>query len=155
MRTLAVAVAAIVALVGGVAMWTQPAAAGERVAPAEPAARGPDRAAAGAGAEVDLARALLWLGGDAAEGRWATMDPGQRVVLWRLVEVCLQRLRPAQAAAELDRLAAGGQQQLRFVWLGSRERDGAHGFRIEGPGFVIEHAAAPGAGSGQTVWRAR
>lgn len=157
MRTLAVGLAATVALVGGVAMWTEPAAAGER-APAAMAATeaaGEPRAAAPAAAEADLARALLWLLGDAADGRYAAMDHGQRAVLRRLVECCLRRLVPTQAAAELERLDAGGEQQLRFAWLGSRDRDQAHGFCIEGPRFVIEYAAKAGDGVGHTVFHGR
>lgn len=70
----------------------------------------------------------------------ADLTPAQRELLHRLVETYAEVM-PAEVAAERLRLietAAGGWDAVRFAWLGPLEPGIGHGYRIEGPSFVVE-----------------
>lgn len=70
----------------------------------------------------------------------ADLAPAQRELLHRLVET-YAGVMPAEVAAERLRLieaAAGGWDAVRFAWLGAIEPGIGHGYRIEGPSFVVE-----------------
>jgi len=70
----------------------------------------------------------------------ADLAPAQRELLHRLVETYADVM-PAEVAAARLRLietAAGGWDAVRFAWLGPLEPGIGHGYRIEGPSFIVE-----------------
>jgi hypothetical protein len=134
------------------------------------------------GAEEDLARALLLLCDDkqrltaiiAAEappdvflgpskppsalGARAglpvrAMGPGQREVLWRLIEEYAHNLRGEFADAELRHLKSEF-DGMYFAWAGGTEHGQGHYYRIHGEHFAIEYDNTQNdANHVHTVWR--
>ena len=84
----------------------------------------------------------------------AKMDERQRAQLMKLIEVYARSFEAGLAAARLERVKAGGMENIRFGWAGSTERRKQHYYRIQGPRFLIEYDASQGGGNHvHTVWR--
>ena len=79
-----------------------------------------------------------WVG--PADGlRGAKMTPPQRETLDRLVRWHLAAVSDRERASKIyvyER--AGGSRSLRFAWLGATEPGVGHGYRVRGPGLLIE-----------------
>lgn len=67
------------------------------------------------------------------------MNPDQQARLRALVEVYAGRLRPELAAAEVQKIADAGWNQVHFAWAGGIEPGDHHYYRIHSPAFVIEY----------------
>ncbi len=84
------------------------------------------------------------------------LDPGQFDRFLDLVAVFVDRLEPALAAQEWDRLLGVPDEafRFRFVWAGSAEPGARHAWRIEGPDLILEYVAFQNGGNHvHTVWR--
>ena len=81
------------------------------------------------------------------------LDPAQKALLRRVVEVYADSFEPALRAARLAR-ANEGFDSIRFAWAGATERGKPHYYRIQGPKFLIEYDASQDDGNHvHTVWR--
>lgn len=69
----------------------------------------------------------------------ADMSAAQCQILDALIEVYVQRLPEAVAAAEWTRLKAADLQAAHFAWAGAEERGGPHYYRVQGPSFLAEY----------------
>jgi hypothetical protein len=84
----------------------------------------------------------------------AKLDPQQRALVWKIVELYASSFEPALAEARLARAREGGIETLRFSWAGSTTRGAQHYYRVQGARFVIEYDASQDGGNHiHTVWR--
>lgn len=68
----------------------------------------------------------------------AKLNDSQRGILRRLVEAYVQRYRAELADKDLERIAAGGWENVSFAWAGSLEPGQGWYYRVQGPTFVME-----------------
>jgi len=84
----------------------------------------------------------------------ARLDEKQRAQLQKLIEVYAHAFEPGLAKARLERVRAGGLENVRFGWAGATDKGRPHYYRIQGPRFLIEYDASQGGGNHiHTVWR--
>lgn len=86
----------------------------------------------------------------------AEMGAAERRLVEELVAVYVERMPPATAGRELDRVAAAGWERVVFAWAGSAEPGGRHYYRLLGPTFLIEYDNTQNdANHIHAVWRDR
>ncbi len=69
----------------------------------------------------------------------ADLKPGQRDLIWQLVEAyAVDHLTPELAAAQRRRIRSGDQSAVHFAWYGPNDPNQAFGYRIIGDSLVIE-----------------
>ena len=69
----------------------------------------------------------------------AELASAQRDLIWQLVETyASDYLSPPLAAAQRARVRAGDREAVHFAWYGPNNAERAFGYRVVGPGFVIE-----------------
>jgi hypothetical protein len=70
----------------------------------------------------------------------ADLNAAQQTLLQRLVATYRAAMTEPVAAERLELIekASGGWAAVRFAWMGSLEPGIGHGYRVEGPTFVIE-----------------
>jgi len=84
----------------------------------------------------------------------AKLDPRQRELLWKIVELYASSFEPGLARARLARAGEGGIESLRFGWAGSTTKGAPHYYRVQGARFLIEYDASQDGGNHiHTVWR--
>ena len=67
------------------------------------------------------------------------MTAAQRDLLWQLIETyAVEHVSTTLAAAQRTRIRAGDREAVRFAWYGPNTPERAFGYRVIGPGFVIE-----------------
>ena len=70
---------------------------------------------------------------------WQDMTQPQRDKLMALIEEHVRTHAPALADERLARLRKAGLENIRFAWMGARERgESGHYYRIQGPTFLVE-----------------
>ena len=82
------------------------------------------------------------------------MNPDQRVLLMRLIDVYVSAMLPEVAAARIAEMNEAGFEKIAFAWAGSLEKGQRYHYRVQGPTFVIEHNNTQGNGNHiHSVWR--
>jgi hypothetical protein len=82
------------------------------------------------------------------------LDERQRAQLLRVVEAYAGAFEPGLARARMERVRAGGIEDIRFGWAGATQPGRPHYYRIQGPRFLIEYDASQNGGNHiHTVWR--
>ena len=82
------------------------------------------------------------------------MLPAQQATLRNLLAVYANRIEPASAREQWQRIERAGFGRLRFVWAGSAEVGKAHYYRIHGPTVLVEYDNSQNAANhSHTVWR--
>jgi hypothetical protein len=72
----------------------------------------------------------------------AELSPGQRDLLWQLIETYAVQHFPAAAnAAQRGRIRSGDREAVHFAWYGPNTPEKAFGYRVIGDGFVVEMAS--------------
>jgi hypothetical protein len=85
---------------------------------------------------------------------YGSLDDGGRAQLRALLECYVERVKPDQAAFQMDRITKAGVDGLHFAWSGATSYDGGHYYRIQGPVTVIEFDnTEDGANHIHAVWR--
>ncbi len=84
----------------------------------------------------------------------ADMTEAQRTILRQLLTVYSNRMSPASARAQWQRIEEAGFGNLHFVWAGSSIIGKAHYYRIHGPTVLVEYDNSQNnANHSHTVWR--
>jgi hypothetical protein len=68
----------------------------------------------------------------------ADLNPSQRELLQRLVDVYVSSMAADLAADRQARIRAAGFDKIAFAWAGEAERGKRHYYRVQGPTFLIE-----------------
>jgi hypothetical protein len=91
----------------------------------------------------------------AAEGiSYAQLNADQRPLLQALVESYAEDMPADVASAWLDELKKAGVDDIRFAWQGPADRTEGHGYKVQGPTFLIEfNNTQNGANHIHSVWR--
>lgn len=91
----------------------------------------------------------------AAEGiSYAQLNADQRPLLQALVESYAEDMPADVASAWLDELKRAGVDDIRFAWQGPADRTQGHGYKVQGPTFLIEfNNTQNGANHIHSVWR--
>jgi hypothetical protein len=92
---------------------------------------------------------------DAAQGiSFTDLDEPQRQMLKGLVEAYAENMPQEVSHAWLEEIHKAGPDNVRFAWFGAGERNQPHGYRIQGPTFLIEfNNTQNGANHIHSVWR--
>ena len=78
----------------------------------------------------------------------------QKKILWKLIHVYLDNMRPEIAQARLDKIEKEGEAGIAFGWAGSEKPGEGHYYRVQGPSFLIEYDNVQGGANHiHTVWR--
>ncbi len=78
----------------------------------------------------------------------------QQEMLWNLIHVYLDNMRPEVARSRLGRIQEEGESDIVFGWAGSEKRGEGHYYRVQGPSFLIEYDnVQAGANHIHSVWR--
>ena len=78
----------------------------------------------------------------------------QKKILWKLIHVYLDNMRPEIAQARLDKIEKEGEAGIAFGWAGSEKPGKGHYYRVQGPSFLIEYDNVQGGANHiHTVWR--
>jgi hypothetical protein len=80
------------------------------------------------------------------------LDRAQQAELLRVIGAFAGIVEPALAEQRLQRVRAGGLDQIRFAWAGGQTRGRPYYFRVQGPGFLIELDNS-GGNHIHSVWR--
>lgn len=83
---------------------------------------------------------------------FSAMDAAQQALLLRCIESLASVAEPSLAQQRLERVRAGGLENIRFGWAGAAERGQPHYWRIQGPRFLIEWDNS-GGNHIHNVWR--
>ena len=84
----------------------------------------------------------------------ADMTESQQATLRQLLSVYSNRMSPATARAQWERIDAAGFGNVHFVWAGSAVVGKAHYYRIHGPTVLVEYDNSQNnANHSHTVWR--
>ncbi len=70
---------------------------------------------------------------------WTELDAAQQDKLMELVREVAMVQAPELARARLENIEQAGREDIRFLWIGGRERGDAHYYRVQGPTFLIEY----------------
>jgi hypothetical protein len=82
----------------------------------------------------------------------AAMNADQQQALLALVGQFAAQVKPALAAARMQRVRTSALDALTFVWVGSAQKGQGHYFRIQGEKFLIEYDNS-GGNHVHSVWR--
>jgi hypothetical protein len=86
--------------------------------------------------------------------RYDQLEPGQRDGLERLIRHYLERADADVAAAEWERIRAGGLEGVTFAWAGPDQPGRGHYYAIRGPNLLVEYDNTQnGANHIHAVWR--
>ena len=66
------------------------------------------------------------------------MTESQRVILDKLIETYAAAMPADVARGRLDAIKKAGADDVRFAWLGAEKPGVGHGYRVQGPTFLIE-----------------
>jgi hypothetical protein len=70
---------------------------------------------------------------------YAQMNAAQKALLVKLIEANAAAQPPAVARERLAKLRAAGLDNVKFAWMGARDRgQQGHYYRVQGPTFLIE-----------------
>ena len=84
----------------------------------------------------------------------SAMTDAQQATLRQLLSVYSNRLSPASARTQWQRIDAAGFGNVHFAWAGSSLRGKAHYYRIHGPTLLVEYDnTQTNANHSHTVWR--
>ncbi|HYE99288.1 MAG TPA: DUF3500 domain-containing protein [Planctomycetota bacterium] len=84
---------------------------------------------------------------------WGALKPEQQALVWDLVQLYANRMRPEMARADLAAIEKAGKDKLNFAWAGGLEPGEGHYYRIQGPTFTIEYDNTQGnANHVHSVW---
>jgi Protein of unknown function (DUF3500) len=83
---------------------------------------------------------------------FGAMEAAQQALLLRLVDALASVAEPTLAQQRLERVRAGGLENIRFGWAGATERGQPHYWRIQGARFLIEWDNS-GGNHIHSVWR--
>jgi len=82
------------------------------------------------------------------------LNPAQRDLLMRLVDVYTGLMADDIAADRLARLRKAGVEKIGFAWAGETERGKKHYYRVQGPTFLVEYDNTQNDGNHiHSVWR--
>ena len=82
------------------------------------------------------------------------LNPAQRDLLMKLVDVYTGYMAPDIAEDRLSRLKKAGVEKISFAWAGPVERGQKHYYRVQGPTFLIEYDNTQDDGNHiHSVWR--
>ncbi|NKB32458.1 MAG: DUF3500 domain-containing protein [Pseudomonadales bacterium] len=70
---------------------------------------------------------------------YSQLTSQQKIILLSLIEELASTQPDAIAAARMDQIREDGLDNIKFLWIGSRERGDAHYYRVQGPSFLIEY----------------
>jgi hypothetical protein len=85
---------------------------------------------------------------------YADLNQDQRQILRGLVESYASNMPPEVAQAWLSEIKQAGPETVRFAWFGPADRSQPHGYRVQGPTFLIEfNNTQNGANHIHSVWR--
>ncbi len=92
---------------------------------------------------------------EAAEGiSYAQLSTEQRPLLQALVESYTEDMPPDVANAWSEELRKAGVESIRFAWQGPADRSVGHGYKVQGPTFLIEfNNTQNNANHVHSVWR--
>jgi hypothetical protein len=92
---------------------------------------------------------------DAAEGvAYSKLRDDQRQMLRALVEAYAYEMPEEVSAAWLKEIDSAGPEGIHFAWQGPGERNQPHGYKVQGPTFLIEfNNTQNGANHIHSVWR--
>ena len=92
---------------------------------------------------------------DRAEGiAYGNMTDEQKRLFQALVESYAADMPPDVAKAWLDEIMKAGAEEVRFAWQGPAERNQPHGYKVQGPTFLIEfNNTQNNANHIHSVWR--
>jgi hypothetical protein len=92
---------------------------------------------------------------DSAVGiAYADLNGTQRQMMQALVESYTVNMPGDVAGAWLDEIKQAGPETVRFAWFGPADRSQPHGYRVQGPTFLIEfNNTQNGANHIHSVWR--
>ena len=84
----------------------------------------------------------------------ATLDPGQRELLMRVIEAYTSVMADDIAADRIAEIREAGLDDIGFAWAGPVERGEPHYYRVQGRTFLIEYDNTQGDGNHiHSVWR--
>ena len=82
------------------------------------------------------------------------LNPGQRDLLMKLIEVYTGLMAPDLAAERTAKLKKAGIEKIGFAWAGETEKGKKHYYRIQGPTFLVEYDNTQNDGNHvHSVWR--
>jgi len=85
---------------------------------------------------------------------YSALNPTQRDLLTKLIDVYIGFMAPDIAADRQARLKKGGMDQIGFAWAGETERGKKHYYRVQGPTFLVEYDNTQNDGNHvHSVWR--
>jgi hypothetical protein len=92
---------------------------------------------------------------DSAVGiAYADLSGDQKEMMQALVESYAANMPPEVATAWLGEIKQAGTEKVRFAWFGPADRSQPHGYRVQGPTFLIEfNNTQNGANHIHSVWR--
>jgi hypothetical protein len=92
---------------------------------------------------------------DSAVGiAYADLNGDQREMMQALVESYAANMPPEVATAWLGEIKQAGTDTVKFAWFGPGDRSQPHGYRVQGPTFLIEfNNTQNGANHIHSVWR--
>src|SRR5262249_37530614 len=84
----------------------------------------------------------------------ADLNPSQRDLLMKLVDVYTGYMAPDIAAERQAKLKKAGVEKIGFAWAGETEKGKKHYYRVQGPTFLIEYDNTQNDGNHiHSVWR--
>jgi hypothetical protein len=84
----------------------------------------------------------------------SALEPAQRDLLMRLIDVYTGYMAPDIAADRLARIKKAGVEKIGFAWAGEIEKGKKHYYRIQGPTFLVEYDNTQNDGNHiHSVWR--
>ena len=84
----------------------------------------------------------------------SAMNPTQRALLTKLIDVYAGYMAADVAAARIERMKKAGEEKVAFAWAGPVERGHQHYYRVQGPTFLIEYDNTQNDGNHiHSVWR--
>lgn len=82
------------------------------------------------------------------------LNQDQQTLVMEIIHKYLDTLPDLIAASHLDRLQAGGFENITFAWAGPLEAQRPHYYRLQGPTFLMEHDNSRNRGTHiHSVWR--
>ncbi|MDD9958460.1 MAG: DUF3500 domain-containing protein [Gammaproteobacteria bacterium] len=70
---------------------------------------------------------------------YSQLTSQQQLILIALIEELTSTQPDAIAAARMEKIRSEGLDNIKFLWIGSRERGDPHYYRVQGPSFLIEY----------------
>ncbi len=92
---------------------------------------------------------------DPAEGiAYKSLNDDQKTMMRALIESYAADMPPEVAASWLEEIRGAGPEKIQFAWSGPADRNQPHGYRVQGPSFLIEfNNTQNGANHIHSIWR--